>query len=202
MVANARAPELLRLACTNCGAPLQISPDEATSRCPHCNSQHLIARTASGISLKPVLKRLDNVQKIVSDGARASMRAADELTLVRIVKDRAEAEVQGARGLKEAETIRRGANNNLIIAFFSFLAVGVLGLVGGFGVVSLITGDTRDLGAAGGLLVAVLALAFGIVLVQSSSRMNADADKREQEIKKNSEGWRVYEQELRKRLST
>lgn len=202
MLPNAHGPELLRLACTNCGAPLVVSPDESVSRCLYCSSQHLVTRTAAGIYLKPVLKRLDSVEKLMSDGARANARVADELTLQRIVKERAEADAQGAKALKEAESIRQVAVNNQNLAFLSFLAAGVFGLVAGFGTLGLFTRGTDAVGpAGGGLAAAVLALLFGVALVQSSKHMKTTASSREQEIRKNLEGWRVYEQQLRERLS-
>jgi DNA-directed RNA polymerase subunit RPC12/RpoP len=120
---------VLKLACVNCGAPLEIGPDLDSFACGYCGSRQQVERKGGTVALRKVENAINAVQ-------RGTDRTAAELAMPRL---RAElAERQAARGsaltLAQARTdsARRGRRMLTLITFVVMLFLGsaLLGAVG------------------------------------------------------------------------
>jgi hypothetical protein len=61
--------EFVQLSCPVCGAPLRITGDLDRLTCGHCGTEHVARRALGSVSLEPILKRLDRVERQIDTQA-------------------------------------------------------------------------------------------------------------------------------------
>jgi len=93
---------VLKLACVNCGAPLEIGPDLDTFACGYCGSQQRVERKGGVVALQRVETAIKAVQ-------RGTDRTAAELALPRLKRELEEVEAERAAALKASSDRRASA---------------------------------------------------------------------------------------------
>ena len=112
---------MLKLACVNCGAPLEIGEDLDVFACGFCGSQQRVERKGGIVALKRVELAIKAVQ-------RGTDRTAAELALPRLRRELAEVVAERDAAVATVVERRAGAARGrtwlALIVFFAILIIG------------------------------------------------------------------------------
>lgn len=108
---------MLKLACVNCGAPLEIGPDLDVFACGFCGSQQQVQRKGGVVALKRVEAAIKAVQ-------RGTDRTAAELAMPRLRAELAGLQQQRqAAATAAAERVASAKRGRKKLTWIAFLAV-------------------------------------------------------------------------------
>jgi DNA-directed RNA polymerase subunit RPC12/RpoP len=108
---------MLKLACANCGAPLEIGSDLDTFACGYCGSQQRVKRQGGVVALQ-------KVETVIKAVQRGTDRTAAELALIRLRKELAELETERDIAISDAQERRSSAlRGRRILTLLTFLIV-------------------------------------------------------------------------------
>lgn len=112
---------MLKLACVNCGAPLEIGPDLDAFACGYCGSHQRVERKGGIVALRKVETAIKAVQ-------RGTDRTAAELALPRLRAELADLEATRKAALAASKERRasaiRGRRQLTLVVFSVVLIVG------------------------------------------------------------------------------
>lgn len=106
--------DLITLSCPSCGGKLEITEDVQQFACAHCGTEHRVNRSASIVSLSPLVEGIRNVQSGVD-------KTASELAIKRLKGEIA--------SLEKEYTKKHGSRNEIVLRMVGW---GIVGLVGVF----------------------------------------------------------------------
>lgn len=114
---------LLKLACVNCGAPLEIGADLDVFACGFCGSQQRVERKGGVVALRRVETAIKAVQ-------RGTDRTAAELALSRLSRELSEAEEQqqyaSDAAIESRESALRGRGMLTLVTLFGVVLAGLV----------------------------------------------------------------------------
>lgn len=93
------AANLMTLSCPSCGAKLEVTADEDRFACPNCGNEHLVQRSGSQVTLKPILESLQRVQQQVAATSAAVLDQRFSAELESLEKENQAAWKMAGRGL-------------------------------------------------------------------------------------------------------